>query len=661
MATTLDGPPDALTIDPLTRTLLALAAAKQAQPQQAPAAAPVVAAAPARDPALNAIPKRPVAAPAPAAPAAEQAESSDGADFDPDALFDSVLTQESRHRPGITGEKTPYGIPEGEGQMLPATAEAMAKKLGVAWQPELMTGKTSEAEAYQKKLSRAYFDEGVDKYGRDAHKVLSHYYAGPNEKLWGPKTQAYAQEVAKRAGVSGASGGVGDDKDLLAQRKKTLGQLPGMEKEAAEADKHLAAYAEANQKHIEELEQKIRDEPMPTAPMLPEQPKPPKDVETKPFNVLRQFMPVIAALAGLKTRAPATAVLNAMGAAMEARQKNDKEEFDRQQTIFKDKMEEVHDQWAADREKAMMAFDIRKTKQEDRLNELKMLSLGMQDQKLQDDIAHGRLDDAWNHLKTVDAAVYQMDSVRVNMKKAEYAQQINAAKAEQAQATDKAIADLKGSPEFQKSTPLQQAVGIANITRSMSANAPFKQAQAAAEVRKELSNSPIGKAVGNATTYMPQIERAGRIAETSHFWDNNPLGSQEQAAFLDAFTKLMTGGQAIRGFTLKLNTDHASLWDKMDVLKQQGDRGGPLSKRQIAEMVQLAKEYSENLVKIADDAQTRANTAMQPLGLTPDQVTPFGAGALESEVGAPPAEEPSAPAAAPKDRFKGFSAAPVGG
>jgi hypothetical protein len=84
--------------------------------------------------------------------------------------------------------------------MLPKTAQAMAAKLNVPWRPELMTGTTPEAEQYQTTLGRAYFDEGMQKYGGDPRKALMYYHGGPDESLWGPKTNAYADAVLARAG-----------------------------------------------------------------------------------------------------------------------------------------------------------------------------------------------------------------------------------------------------------------------------------------------------------------------------------------------------------------------------------------------------------------------------------------------------------------------------
>lgn len=147
----------------------------------------------------------PSATPAPAAVAAAPQT---------DALFSSLIQQESGGRPGVLGPQTQYGRAEGMTQMLPATAKDMADKLGVPWRPDLMRGKTPEAAAYQTQLGKAYFEEGLQKYDGDPAKALMYYHGGPNERLWGPKTRAYAQQVLERAGGGGTNtlrGGSGAD------------------------------------------------------------------------------------------------------------------------------------------------------------------------------------------------------------------------------------------------------------------------------------------------------------------------------------------------------------------------------------------------------------------------------------------------------------------
>jgi soluble lytic murein transglycosylase-like protein len=117
-----------------------------------------------------------------------------------DAVFGSLIQQESGGRPGIRGPQTAYGVPLGKTQMLPDTAREMAGKLGLPWRPDLLAGTSAEASQYQEKLGRAYFDEGLQKYGGNIELALKYYHGGPDESKWGPKTNAYAKSVLARAG-----------------------------------------------------------------------------------------------------------------------------------------------------------------------------------------------------------------------------------------------------------------------------------------------------------------------------------------------------------------------------------------------------------------------------------------------------------------------------
>lgn len=123
-------------------------------------------------------------------------------------LFEALIQQESGGRPGVPGPVTEYGQPMGMTQMLPETAQEMAGKLGLPWRPEMLSGTSNEAADYQRRLGRAYFDEGLAKYGGDQRKALMYYHGGPDETLWGSKTRAYADAVLARSrGVSSTGGG----------------------------------------------------------------------------------------------------------------------------------------------------------------------------------------------------------------------------------------------------------------------------------------------------------------------------------------------------------------------------------------------------------------------------------------------------------------------
>lgn len=121
-----------------------------------------------------------------------------------DPVMDALIAQESGGDGNAVGPQTQYGQALGSTQMLPATAEEMARKLGVPWRPDLMRGDSETAMSYQRRLGEAYLQEGLDEYGGDLRMALMRYHGGPDQSLWGPKTQAYADNVMRRMGQDGA-------------------------------------------------------------------------------------------------------------------------------------------------------------------------------------------------------------------------------------------------------------------------------------------------------------------------------------------------------------------------------------------------------------------------------------------------------------------------
>lgn len=85
-------------------------------------------------------------------------------------------------------------------QVLPSTGQGVARKLGVAWRPDLMSGDSEAAVNYQRAIGQGYLEEALGKTG-NVTDALKYYHGGPNRRLWGPKTNAYAADVLRRMGV----------------------------------------------------------------------------------------------------------------------------------------------------------------------------------------------------------------------------------------------------------------------------------------------------------------------------------------------------------------------------------------------------------------------------------------------------------------------------
>ncbi len=97
------------------------------------------------------------------------------------------------------GPQTPYGRAQGLTQVLPATGKAIAGRLGIPWRPDLMSGTSDTAAAYQRQIGQAYLDEALSRTG-NVRDGLRYYHGGPNRALWGPKTNNYADGIIRRMG-----------------------------------------------------------------------------------------------------------------------------------------------------------------------------------------------------------------------------------------------------------------------------------------------------------------------------------------------------------------------------------------------------------------------------------------------------------------------------
>jgi soluble lytic murein transglycosylase-like protein len=115
-------------------------------------------------------------------------------------ILPHLIQQESGGRAGVSGPQTQYGQAQGMTQVLPSTAQGLAKRLGVPYRADLMSGTSEAARQYQSAIGQAYLDEALDKTG-NVTDALKYYHGGPNRRIWGPKTNAYANGILRRLGV----------------------------------------------------------------------------------------------------------------------------------------------------------------------------------------------------------------------------------------------------------------------------------------------------------------------------------------------------------------------------------------------------------------------------------------------------------------------------
>jgi len=160
-------------------------------------------------------------------------------------------------------------------------------------------------------------------------------------------------------------------------------------------------------------------------------------------------------------------------------------------------------------------------------------------------------------------------------------------------AAKEAAEELQASPEYQRADKIGKAKMFAKLMNEV-APSTYKMTepqQYAAEdkAKKALMTSAIGKAWSAAT------EASGILDTLTTNPNAIKSGVISQAAVADKFTQVFNGGRAIRGFQMKMNTDHASLWDKAEVALQQFNKGGALSPQQQSDMLAAVKLTVEEI------------------------------------------------------------------
>lgn len=115
------------------------------------------------------------------------------------AFSKAIIGQESGGRYGIPNAEGSGAM--GNGQIMPDTARTLATRLGLPYRPDLLAGSHPEAQTYQDALTNAALQEAWNYGGGDARKAAYYYFAGPNQKGWGPKTRQYGNDILRRMGV----------------------------------------------------------------------------------------------------------------------------------------------------------------------------------------------------------------------------------------------------------------------------------------------------------------------------------------------------------------------------------------------------------------------------------------------------------------------------
>lgn len=165
-----------------------------------------------------------------------------GGDIDFDRFRQAIIAQESS---GDYGAINKDSGAMGAYQFMEPTARAIAKRLGLPYRPDLLTGRSKEAKEYQDRLGVEQLKDAIEFGGGDVGRAGIYHFAGPNEKGWGPKTRQYEKDIMRRytggkdtgeipeRDTGTASGRLGSLEDIFAAVRNINRKSP--EEEEAEA------------------------------------------------------------------------------------------------------------------------------------------------------------------------------------------------------------------------------------------------------------------------------------------------------------------------------------------------------------------------------------------------------------------------------------------
>lgn len=167
----------------------------------------------------------------------------------PRELLAALVKQESGGNPNAVNSETGA---TGLGQLMPTTA----KELGV-------TDRTDPEQSLRGAAD--YLAQGYKKYPDDPRKALMYYYGGPNEKKWGPRTQAYPDQVLRHIKSGQEQTGPKDvwlsDEDFTGQKPESIADKQDFSWSPMENLKQTAS--ELFSRKSEEAPTKVRDDQYP--------------------------------------------------------------------------------------------------------------------------------------------------------------------------------------------------------------------------------------------------------------------------------------------------------------------------------------------------------------------------------------------------------------
>lgn len=124
-----------------------------------------------------------------------------GGGIDLERFRRAIIAQESGGDYGVMNRGGSGAM--GAYQFMPATARALARRLGLEYRPDLLSGaggRSEEGRRYQDTLGTASLQEAIEFSGGDLARAAAYHFAGPNQRGWGDDTTRYQRQLAARYG-----------------------------------------------------------------------------------------------------------------------------------------------------------------------------------------------------------------------------------------------------------------------------------------------------------------------------------------------------------------------------------------------------------------------------------------------------------------------------
>ena len=343
-----------------------------------------------------------------------------------------------------------------------------------------------------------------------------------------------------------------------------------------------------------------------------EVPKQPEVKQTDPIKQWSSVAMMFAAIGSLFTRRPLTTAINAASAVLDAYRKNDVEtanaaykqwqdSFNNYMKVQQFELEEYKSALGDIQNREQLVMDIGKQESQDRIAEVNALGHAFGNQLMAQ--VHTE-DDAWKAIESYQRMqeTMAMQVPRIAIMKA------------QAQAIKK----LQDSPEYKNASAAKQYA----LLRGQEGWVGLNEEQQTAYVRgTETRLTRQGTPVGDYLAVFRNIGPVEAVADKVRAGIS--LGVVDQTALADAYTQIINGGRAIRGFQMQMLQQHPGMWNRMEIEWQQWfskggvGKGGPLSPQMIDDMITISRELATQRRNIAAVVMVNAQDEAMENGVDP--------------------------------------------